>query len=50
MGVNGRRFRTLGFEEKEAAAYLPLDVDSLVARAAGLSLRLTFVSFIAFHS
>ena len=29
---------------------LRLDVDSLVARAAGLSLRLTFVSFIAFHS
>ena len=29
---------------------LRFDVDSLVARAAGLSLRLTFVSFIAFHS
>ena len=54
MSPYGRQWaqisKALGFEEKEAAADLPLDVDSLVARAAGLSLRLTFVSFIAFHS
>ena len=42
--------KALGFEEKEAQQTFRLDVDSLVARADGLSLRLTFVSFIAFHS
>ena len=54
MSPYGRQWaqitKALGFKEKEAAADFPLDVDSLVARAAGLSLRLTFVSFIAFHS